>query len=82
MFLQVSVILFTRGGGVLSQHALRVVSQHALQQGGGCLLRRGLLQGGWVPAPGGHAPGGVPAPGGACSWGGAPALGGGVWRLP
>ena len=33
MFLHVSVILLT-GGGVLSQHALQVVSQHALQQGG------------------------------------------------
>ena len=30
MFLHVSVILF--GGGVLSQHALQVVSQHALRQ--------------------------------------------------
>ena len=33
MFLHVCVILFT-GGGVLSQHSLQVVSQHALQQGG------------------------------------------------
>ena len=49
MFLHVSVILFT--GGVLSQHALQVVSQHALQQGG-------LLLGG------GSAPRGVPAQGG------------------
>ena len=52
---------------MLSQHALQVVSQHALQQGvparggsapnGGCLLQGGLL---W---------------GGVCSWGG-------VWRPP
>ena len=35
MFLHMYVILFT-GGGVLSQHALQVVSQHALQWG--CLL--------------------------------------------
>ena len=33
IFLLVSVILLTvGGGGVLSQHALQVVSQHALQQ--------------------------------------------------
>ena len=54
MFLHMSVILSM--GGVLSQHALQVVSQHALQQGGsapgGCLLWGGLLQVG-VPAPGG-----------------------------
>ena len=45
---------------MLSQHALQVVSQHALQQG--------------VPVPGGSAPGGGAArggsaPGGACSGG-------------
>ena len=34
MFLHVSVILFT-GGELLSQNALQVVFQHALQQGGG-----------------------------------------------
>ena len=48
---------------MLSQHALQVVSQHALQGG--------LLQGGaWFQ--------GVPAPGGVCSWGRGvvPALGG------
>ena len=53
------VIFFTRvcdsvhGGGVLSHHALQVVSQHALQQGdllrgaawfGGCLLREGCVE--------------------------------------
>ena len=61
MFLYVSVILFTGGGCVLSQHALRVVSQHCLQQGG-CLLWGFLLRGG-VPAPGGGLlRGGEPAP--------------------
>ena len=48
--------------GVLFQHALQVVSQHALQQGGspprGCLVPGGVCS--WrVPAPWG-----VPAPGG------------------
>ena len=53
-------------GGVLSQHALQVVSQHALQQGG--LLRGGhLVQG--VPGLGGSPPGQSP-------WG---VLLGGVW---
>ena len=72
MFLHVSVILFT-GGGVLSQHALQVVSQHALEQGvpalgglllKGCLLRGCLLWGGLLP-------GGCLLWGGACSrgWG-------------
>ena len=69
MFLHVSVILFT-GGGVLSQHALQVVSQHALQQGGllwgGCLFQGGSAPGGvcsqGVPALGGLLPVGVPAP--------------------
>ena len=31
MFLHVSVILFMEGGGLVSQYALQVVSQHALQ---------------------------------------------------
>ena len=71
MFLHMSVILFTGGRGVLSQHALQVVSQHALQQGGGCsrgVCSRGvcsqgecLLQG--VPAQGwGLLRGGVETP--------------------
>ena len=57
VFLHLSVILFT--GGVLSQHALQVVSQHALQgvcSKGGCLVPgRGawsgesLLRGGLLP---------------------------------
>ena len=51
---------------MVSQHALQVVSQHALQQGN-------LLWG--VPTPRGcllwgACSGGVPAPGGACSQGG------------
>ena len=57
MFLHLSVILFT--GGVLSQHALQVVSQHALQQ-------RGLLLGGGGACSWGE---GVPAPGGVCTAG-------------
>ena len=80
MFLHVSVILFT-GGGVVSQNALQVVSQHALQQGG--VLSQNALQWG-VPAlgecllpggllPGGSAPGGCLLPGvrsgGVCSQG-------------
>ena len=42
MFLQVSVC--PQGGGVLSQHALQVVSQHALQQvsGGGWVSQHAL----------------------------------------
>ena len=69
-------------GGVLSQHALQVVSQHPLQQ----VSREGSAPGG-VPGPGGSAPGGcllpgtgawsrgtwsrgVSAPGGVCSQGG------------
>ena len=69
-------------GGVLSQHALQVVSQHTLQWGRVC------SQG--VSAPGGFCSHGVcsgrvPAPmGGACSGGcllwGVPARG--VWRPP
>ena len=64
-------------GGVLSQHALQVVYQHALQQGGawsgGCLVQGGLLLGG--TAPGGvcsqGVPGwGVPGPGGSAPGGG------------
>ena len=67
-----SVILFT--GGLLSQHALQVVSQHALQQGvcaipaciaGGipaCPAAGGVCSWG-VPAPGGSAPGGLPCRG-------------------
>ena len=56
MFLHVSVSHSLHRVGVLSQNALQVVSQHALQQGvpapggclflGGCLLRGGLLLGG------------------------------------
>ena len=49
MFLHVCVILFTRGGELLSQHALQVVSQHALQQvsrEGGAWSQGGLLLGG------------------------------------
>ena len=47
------------GGGVLSQHALQVVSQHALQQGGllqGGVWSRGCLVGG---SPPGQSPWGV-----------------------
>ena len=51
-----SVILLT-GGGVLSQHALQVVSQPALQQ-----VSRGVCSGGGVSAPRG-----VSAPG-VCVW--------------
>ena len=47
--------------GVLSQHALQVVSQHALQQGG---LLLGVCS--WGSAPGGSAPRG------ACSEGSTP----------
>ena len=60
-----------RGGGVLSQHALQVVSQHALQQGDAC-SRGGLPLGG--ACSGGCLLGEVPALGGACS--GGPARGG------
>ena len=59
MFLHVSVILFT-GWGVLSQHALQVVSQHAE----GCACSRGVPARG-VPALGGRVPalgGGVETP--------------------
>ena len=52
MFLHVSVILFT--GGVISQHALQVVSQHAL------LVSKGW---GWYPSMSCRFPG--PHPGGA-----------------
>ena len=76
MFLHVSVILFTVG--VLSQHALQVVSQHALQQG--CLFQGGSAPGG-VCSRGGSAPGGVPALGGLLP-GGLPAPGGSVEPLP
>ena len=67
---EVAKVVFTRvcdsvHRGVLSQHALQVVSQHALQRGG-CLLPGGSALGGLpalgVCAPGGSAPGG-PAPG-------------------
>ena len=75
------------GGGVVSQHALQVISQHALQQGGcypsmpcsrGCLVWGGLLPGGGclvrgVPGPGGSAPG-------ECLVGGL--LQGGAWWRP
>ena len=85
MFLHVSVI---QGGGglVVSQHALHVVSQHALQQVLGvwypsmhCRFLgphpRGKLRG---LARGVACSRGVPAPGGAAL--GVPAPGGGVWR--
>ena len=50
-------------GGLLSQHALQVVYQHALQQvSRGCLLRGGLL-------PGCACSGGGLLPGGVCSGG-------------
>ena len=76
MFLLVSVILYTGGGypsmhspgGVLSQHALQVVSQHAFEQvsrgmsGGGCLVQGAALGGCLVW--GGACFWGVPAPGG------------------
>ena len=62
-YMSLSVILFT-GGGVQSQHALQVVSQHALQKEG-CLLLGGAYSRGGVPAPMAvSAPSGVPAPGG------------------
>ena len=53
VFLHVSVILPT---GVVSQHSLQVVSQHALQQGGfsrGGGKLRGLARGVSRPTPGG-----------------------------
>ena len=50
MFLHVFVILFIGGKGVLSHHALQVVSQHALLQEGVPALGGGLLLGG-VPTP-------------------------------
>ena len=47
MFLQVSVC--PRGsGGVVSQHTLQVVSQHALQGGGG--IPACIAAGGWYPS--------------------------------
>ena len=58
------VILFT--GGVLSQHALQVVSQHALQQGG-CAIQHALQWGACSP--------GVAWSGGCLVWG-VPGLGG------
>ena len=74
------------GGGVLSQHALQMISEPALQQGGSAP---------WgVPGPGGGvcSRGGVPGlrgcllwgvcSGGACSRGSAPCGGGRVWRPP
>ena len=70
------------GKCVLSQHALQVESQHALQQGGlllgGTCSREGcLLRGGGVPAPGGICSHLVPAPGGgACSQGDPPKVDG------
>ena len=63
MFLHVSVILST--GGLLSQHTLQVVSQHALQERGsaprGFALGRGSALGGLLslPAPGASALEGV-----------------------
>ena len=44
IFSQVSVILFMGGGGGLSQHALQVVSQHALQQVPGGVISQHALQ--------------------------------------
>ena len=54
------LILFTGGGAI--QHALQVVSQHALQQGGAC--SRGCLLWGVACSEG------LSAPGGALLWGG------------
>ena len=74
---------------MVSQHALQVVSQHALQQGGvlseNALQRGGSCSGGGA-CSGGSAPGGVPAPRGPL-WGSLlPGRGcllpGGVWRPP
>ena len=48
MFLHVSVILST--GGMLSQHALQVVSQHALQGGGGVVCAIPACIAGGIPA--------------------------------
>ena len=82
MFLQVSVILFRGGEGwVVSQHALQVVSKHALHQGEcaiqACLAAGGGLPWGGVPAPrgptlgeGGCSRGSCLLLGGACSGGG------------
>ena len=56
---------FCSQGGVVPQHALQVVSEHALQQGG-VLSQHALQQGGaWS---GGLFPG-ESAAGGVCSWG-------------
>ena len=44
MFLHASVILFTGGGWLVSQHALQVVSQHALQQVAGGMVSQHALQ--------------------------------------
>ena len=65
---------------MLSQHALQVVSQHALQRG--VCSQWGCLVGG-MPAAGGSAPGEV-VPGGGCLVQGVPGLGrvpdpGGAW---
>ena len=57
--------------GVVSQHALQVVSQHAFQPVGAIPA---CLATGEVPAPGGSALGGV-CSGGVC-WGGACSQGG------
>ena len=84
MFLHLSVSHSVHRG-VVSEHALQVLSQHALQQ----------VSGGWYPSmpcrfPGPHPRGklreitqGVsrPTPGGVCSRG-VPAVGRGVWRPP
>ena len=43
-FLHVSVILFMGGGWMVSQHALQVVSQHALQQVWGGVVSQHALQ--------------------------------------
>ena len=67
MFLQVSVILFTEG--VLSQHALQVVTQHALQVSRP--TPKGKFRGIWSrPTPKGEVEGDL-ARGGTCSWLGA-----------
>ena len=77
MFLHVSVIL--SGGGLLSQHALQVVSHHALQQvsrGGG--LQAHTQGGSW----GGSAPGPQPRRKLRGIWLGGCLLRGGVERPP
>ena len=72
--LHLSVILFT-GGGVVSQHALQVVSQHALQVSGGGGLSQHALQVS-RPTPRGEVEGSGLGRGGLqahTGWGGIPA---------